>query len=112
MLEAVAAESAKASPVERLVGRREVLESLFGTLKHVEGEQVKSGMTGLVLSLPAMVSTTTEEVLYQAMETTSTQHVLTWCHDHIGTSLQAKRSMAFHPQDLTEQKWDTLVEDS
>lgn len=109
VLHVVAEESAKASPVERLVGSSEVLESLFGKLKHLEGEQAKSGITGLILSLPAMVAPTTEEVLYQAIETTSTQQVLNWCNEHIGRSLQVKRRSVFNTPDFTEQKWDKLV---
>ena len=45
----VAAEAAKANDGERLVGSSEVIESIFGKWKRLEGEQARSGLTGLVL---------------------------------------------------------------
>lgn len=108
LLSFVAEESFKARPDERLVGSSEVLESVFGKLKYLEGDQVKSGFSGLLLSIPAMLSKTTGEVIQQAMETVSTKKVLDWCKKHIGRSLQAKRREAFKVQGKTEQKWDQL----
>ena len=52
----VTVESSKARIDERLPGTTEVLESSFGKLKALEDGQSKSGFTGLVLSLGAMVS--------------------------------------------------------
>ncbi len=109
LLSFVAEESLKARADERLVGSSEVLESVFGKLKYLEADQVKSGFTGLLLSIPAMLSKTTGEVIHQAMEVVSTKKVLDWCHKHIGKSLQAKRREAFTFQDKTEQKWDQLA---
>jgi len=86
-----------------------VLESVFGKFKQIEGEQARSGLTGMLLSIPAMVSVTTEDVLYHAMESASTRDVQEWCHTHLGLSVQAKRRRAFNCPELTEQKWDELV---
>jgi len=109
LLEFVAEEASKSKPDERLVGSSEVLESLFGKLKDLEGDQAKSGFTSLLLSIPAMVSRTTGEVIQNAMETVSTKNVLDWCKENIGKSLQAKRREAFKFQDKTEQKWAQLA---
>jgi hypothetical protein len=109
LLSFVAEESFKARADERLVGSSEVLESVFGKLKYLEGDQVKSGFSGLLLSIPAMLSKTTGEVIQRAMEMVSTKKVLDWCHKHIGRSLQAKRREAFTFQGKTEQKWDQLA---
>ena len=49
-------------------GTTEVLESCFGKLKALEDGQSKSGFTGLVLSLGAMVSQWTTESLGEALE--------------------------------------------
>ena len=54
-------ESSKVRQGERLPGTTEVLESCFGKLKDLEDGQSKSGFTGLVLSLGAMVSKWTAE---------------------------------------------------
>lgn len=76
---------------ERLVGSSEVLESVFGKLKQIERTQVSQGFTGLVLSVPAMLSTTTGQVIQQAMEQVSTQEVAEWCRTHIGRSLYVQK---------------------
>jgi hypothetical protein len=101
----VAQEAAKARPNERLLGSSEVLESVLGKLKRLEQDQAKSGFTGLLLSIGAMVSTTTAEVVQKALETVLTKKVLTWCKETLGRSVQAKRREAFAK---TEQKWDQL----
>lgn len=61
-LQFVREEEAKADAGERLVGSSEVIESLFGKWKRLEGEQARSGLTGLVLALGALVAPTTAEV--------------------------------------------------
>lgn len=105
----VAQESSQAHPDELLVGSSEVLESLFGKFKDLEGEQSKSGFTGLLLSIPAMVSTTTGDIIRKAMETVPTKKVLAWCKQYIGKSLQAKRKEVFSVNGTKEQKWDKLL---
>jgi hypothetical protein len=104
----LAKESLKAKANERLLGSSEVIESVFGKLKHMERDQAKSGFTGLVLSLAAMVSTTTAEVVQQALVAVTTQKVVTWCKQTLGASVQAKRRKAFASHTKTEQKWDPL----
>jgi hypothetical protein len=79
---------------ERWVGTSEVLESVFGTFKHLERSQASSGFTSLLLCLPALVAPTTGPVIQQALEQVSTQQVLEWSREHIGRSLQAKRRQA------------------
>ena len=104
----IAAESFKARPDERLVGSSEVIESVFGKLKHLEQDQSKGGFTGLVLSVAAMVSTTTGEVIQKALQTVPTKQVLAWCKETLGQSVQSKRRKAFARPKETEQKWDQL----
>ena len=106
LLAFVAEESLKAKPNERLLGSSEVIESVFGKLKRLEQDQAKSGFTGLLLCVSAMVSTTTEEVVQKALETVPTKTVLAWCTENIGQSVQAKRKEAFVSHDKTEQKRD------
>jgi hypothetical protein len=102
----VAEESLKAKPHERLLGSREVLESVFGKLKHLKQDQAKSGFTGLVLSLAAIVSSTTTEVVQKALETVPTKKGLVWCKQTLGQSVQAKRRQAFASHKKKEQKRD------
>jgi hypothetical protein len=83
-------------PGERVPGSTEVLESCFGTLKALEKEQCRSGFTGLVLGLGALVGKVTAKVVAQALESTPVKAVRRWCQENIGTSSQAKRCQAAH----------------
>ncbi len=108
LLAFVAAEALKATPKERLLGSSEVIESVFGKFKRLEQAQAKSGFTGLVLSISAMVSRTTTEVIQKALETVPTKTVLDWCKNTLGQSVQAQRKKAFAAQNQAEQNWDQL----
>ena len=98
MLDFVRAESAKARPGERLLGSSEVIESVFGKLKHIEGAQAKQGFTGLVLSASAMVAPTTLGVMRDALEDVSTDDAQTWCRETLGPSVQAQRTALLTPE--------------
>jgi hypothetical protein len=90
-------ESNKARAGERLPGSTEVLESCFGKLKSLERDQRRSGFTGLVLSLGAIVSKTTTEVVQKALEMTKSKDVLQWCQEKLGETVQSKRKHAYNP---------------
>lgn len=100
----VAQESAKAHPGERLLGSSEVIESVLGKLKRLEQDQAKSGFTGLLLSIGAMVASTTSDVILKALETVPTKRVLAWCKESLGRSVQAKRQEALASHSKSEQK--------
>lgn len=102
----VAQESAKARPGERLLGSSEVVESVLGKLKRLEHDQAKSGFTGLLLSIGAMVASTTSDVILKALETVPTKKVLAWCKETLGRSVQAKRQDVFASHNKSEQKRD------
>ena len=91
----VTRESSKARIGECLPGSTEVLESCFGKLKALESDQSKSGFTGLVLSLGAMVSEWTAESIGEALERCRVRDVLAWCREMLGTSVQSQRTRAF-----------------
>ena len=104
----VAAQEAEAHPGERLLGSSEVIESVLGQLKRLEQDQSKSGFTGLLLGLSALVSTTTTAVIQKALETVPTKQVWAWCQKTLGPTVQAKRREAFASLGKAEQKWDQL----
>jgi hypothetical protein len=93
----VTRESSKARIGERLPGTTEVLESCFGKLKALEGSQSKSGFTGLVLSLGAMVSERTAESVAEALERCGVGDVRDWCRKMIGVTVQSQRKQAYSP---------------
>lgn len=90
----VADQSQSASGQERLIGSTEVLESLFGKLKRLEGQQNQNGFTKLVLGLAASVATLTQDYLCEALTAIKTKQISQWCDEHLGTSLQAQRHRA------------------
>lgn len=99
ILDFVKQESQKAKPGERLPGSSELIESVFGKQKFIEKEQSKSGFTGMLLTMGAMVSKTTTDVVKQAMESTPTRLIGEWYKENIKKSLQAKRVEAFNMQE-------------
>lgn len=108
LIQFVSEEGAKAKAGERLVGSSEVIESIFGKWKRLEGEHPRSGLTGLVLALGAIVSQTTADVIKEALQSVPTKTVLTWCREKLGKTLQATRRTLFAPQRNAEQKQDQL----
>jgi hypothetical protein len=93
----VTSESSKARPGEVLPGTTEVLESCFGKLKALEDGQSRSGFTGLVLSLGAMVSSRTAETIGAALERCRVRDVVNWCKEKLGVSVQSQRRRAYGP---------------
>jgi hypothetical protein len=91
----VRCESLKARFGERLPGTTEVVESCFGKLKGLEDGQSKSGFTGLVLSLGAMVSDWTAERISAALERCRVRDVAQWCRKMLGQSVQSQRRQVY-----------------
>jgi hypothetical protein len=91
--------SLKARCGERLPGTTEVVESCFGKLKALEDGQSKSGFTGLVLSLGAMVSDWTAETISEALERCRVRDVVDWCRRMLGQSVQSQRRQAYNRLD-------------
>jgi hypothetical protein len=87
----VATQSSKARRGTRLPGSTEILESSFGKLKSLEGEQQKGGFTQLILSYAALLGETTTELIETAIHQTPWKRVVAWCRANLGTTVQAKR---------------------
>lgn len=92
----VTRESSKTRVGERLPGTTEVLESCFGKLKALESGQSKSGFTGLVLSLGAMVSKLSADDVREALEQCKVREVRSWRDKMLGPSIQSQRRAAFN----------------
>jgi hypothetical protein len=107
LLEFIAVESRQAREDERLLGSSEVLESIIGKFKHVAGERGQHGLTGMVLSIGALVGNQAVATVQAAMTEITTPEVWNWCRLHLGTTVQSVRQrirQALHP----EQKQTTL----
>jgi hypothetical protein len=76
---------------ERLIGSTEVLESLFGDFKGLQGQQAEGGLTGLMLVLGALIWPWTPEEIQAALEATPWKAVESWVEDQIGMTVQSRR---------------------
>lgn len=83
---------------QRLPGSSEVLESVIGQYKHLQGERSPHGLTAMVLSIAANVGERTTTLLKNAMETVGNKALFQWCRQHLGISVQSQRKMAFSRQ--------------
>ncbi len=95
LCEFVGAQCQAARPGERLVGSTEVLESVFGKWKALERQESGSGITSLVLSLGSLVGQWSTARLTAAFEATPVKHVVEWCREHLPSSVQSQRRLAF-----------------
>jgi hypothetical protein len=107
VLEFVQAQGEQARDDERLLGSSKVLESIIGKFKHVAGEGGRHGLTGMVLSIGALVGEVAVATVHAAMTEVTTRGVWDWCRAHLGATVQSVRQQirhALHP----EQKQKTL----
>jgi len=88
-------ESEKAHPSEHLPASSEIIESLIGTGKRLEGQQSKGSFTKMILSMAAAVAVPTRDLIQDAFQTIKTKDVAKWVQQTIGVSMQAKRRRAF-----------------
>jgi hypothetical protein len=95
LLAFVGEQSAQARPGERLIGNSEVIESLIGKYKRLQGTHSQGGMTAMLLSIGAIVAEKTTEMVREALTAIPTQNVRDWCRNHLGITLQAQRRFAF-----------------
>ena len=80
---------------ERRPGTTEVLESCFGRLKAIEDGRSKSGFTGLVLCLGAMVGKLCSATLQTMLERVGVREVSEWCRKKLGISVQSRRRQVY-----------------
>jgi hypothetical protein len=76
------------------LGSSEILESLFGKFKYIEGDQASSGLSSLVLSIPALVGKLDESIVKEALETVSCVDVNEWIEKNMGETFLSQRRKA------------------
>lgn len=85
-------EAAQAQPGESLVASTEVLESVQGKLKRLEGSYQNDGFTGLCLAVGALIGEPTESTVRAALETVPKKTAEGMIRRLIGTTVQMIRS--------------------
>lgn len=110
LLTIVEEQSSGLSAGQRLLGSSEVLESLIGKAKQLEGQQSKSGFTKMILGTAASVAKMTDQTLQAALAAVKVQHVITWIQQHIGISVQGQRMHAFRANPTEQNRHKPMVE--
>lgn len=87
-------QSFQLAPAERHIGSTEVLESLFGKIKHIEQEQKAFGFTSLLFAGIASVGSTDQSTIAEAMRVVKLSDIKEWTEKNIGQSMQSKRRFA------------------
>jgi hypothetical protein len=91
LLEFLREQAGQVAEGERLLGSSEVLESIIGKFKHLAGERGHHGLTGMVLSIGALVGNTTVAAVQAALSEVTNHELSNWCQLHLGPTLQSLR---------------------
>ncbi len=94
LLTFVAGQSQHLPEGQHLPGSTEVLESLLGKYKRIQGAHSKGGMTGARFNIGATLLEKTPEVLKEALATVRVDHVTQWIRDKLGMTIPAQQALA------------------
>lgn len=81
----------KIPPGKAYPGSSEVIESVFGKFKHMEGHHASSGLTSLVLSIPALLGPTSEAIVEQALSMVRIGDVEKWVKSNLSRTYLSER---------------------
>ncbi|CAN5796695.1 hypothetical protein BH23PLA1_BH23PLA1_27010 [soil metagenome] len=109
LLAFVEEQSGRARPGERLPGSTEVLESCFGKYKALEKGQSQGGFTSLLVGFGSLLAQATSHAVEQALRMIPTRDVGTWCREHLGKTVFARRREAFAAATKAQQKSTELI---
>jgi hypothetical protein len=94
LLTFVAGQSQHLPEGQHLPGSTEVLESLLGKYKHIQGAHSKGGMTGALLNIGATLLEKTPAVINKALATVRVDHVTQWLLAKLGMTIPAQQALA------------------
>jgi hypothetical protein len=95
LLEFVTEQAAKASGQGPIPGSSEVLESIIGRYKNMQGETGQFGVTSMLLSIGAFVGKLTIGGIRKALETITSPQLKSWERSALGVTIQSQRKRAF-----------------
>ena len=93
ILQFVSQQASAARAGERLIGSTEVLESIIGKYKRLQSMHSGGGMTGMILSIGAIVGPKSPDTVRAALEQVRNSEVRQWCREQLGITLQAQRNL-------------------
>jgi hypothetical protein len=80
---------------QHLLGSSEILESLLGKYKRIQGTHSKGGMTGSLLNIGAAVSRKSTEAIGKALSSVPVAAVGNWIRDRLGLTIPSQQALAF-----------------
>lgn len=80
----------------------EVIESLIGKGKRIQGQHSRGGFTKMILGMAASVVKLTESRIIEALETVREADLWAWCREQLGQTLNSKRRAALPVLHRTE----------
>lgn len=95
LLEFLVSSSSGLGTGERAWLSSEVLESVFALFKRREGQQSRSGFTGLIVSLPTLLRSWSAAEVRAGLRRTDMETVNQWVEQTVGATLWSKRAQAF-----------------
>ncbi len=95
LLEFVKQQALLAGENERLPGSSEVLESIIGKYKTLQGEQGQFGATSMLLAIGAFVGRLTVGCIQTALQTIQASALQKWEQANLGSTVQSQRKQAF-----------------
>jgi hypothetical protein len=95
LLEFIKEQALRVSETERLPGSSEVLESIIGKYKTLQGEQGQFGATSMLLAIGAFVGRLTVSGIRTALQTIQGAALHKWEQTNLGSTIQSQRKRAF-----------------
>jgi hypothetical protein len=91
------------------LGSTEILESLFGKFKAIEGSHASSGLTSLVLAIPALLGKLDESVISKALTEVSVNDVEQWVETNMGQTFLSQRRHSLTVEDHENLEMDLNI---
>ena len=95
LLEFTEEQVSRVPPSSRFPGSSEVLESIIGKYKTLQGERGQFGATGMLLAVGAFVGRLTVNCIGTALEKIKGTALTNWEKTNLGATIQSQRKQAF-----------------
>ena len=94
LLEFVQQESQKWKKSKSVLGHTEVLESLLGKYKQIQGRHSQGGMTASLLNIGVAVTEKTPEIIEKALANVPVNDIYDWVRENLGQTVASKQRLA------------------
>lgn len=94
LLELARSQSASIAPGMSYPGSSEIIESLIGKSKQIQGQHSRGGFTKMVLTIGACLSELNEKVVWQSLQDVREINVRQWTKEALGNTLECIRRIA------------------